>query len=142
MENFKIECMASLSAFNIPEISSVIDSLFKQFEIEIKKKLDDVLFFLEEEQSGELNLVAIVKELKNQYCMKILPKAVSKMLLSDNCNFLLKDFILEEITPDSVLENINNDTFIDAFIYVINKSEKYTKREKAAFVLVLKKKFK
>lgn len=142
MENFKIECMASLNAFNIPEISSVIDNLFKQFEVEIKKKLDDVLFFLEEEQSSEFNLLTIVKELKNQYCMKILSKAVSKMLLSSNCNFLLKDFILEEITPDSVLENINNDTFIDAFIYVINKSEKYTKREKAAFVLVLKKKFK
>lgn len=142
MENFKIECMASLNAFNIPEISSVIDNLFKQFEVEIKKKLDDVLFFLEEEQSSEFNLLTIVKELKSQYCMKILSKAVSKMLLSSNCNFLLKDFILEEITPDSVLENINNDTFIDAFIYVINKSEKYTKREKAAFVLVLKKKFK
>ena len=44
MENFKIECMASLNAFNIPEISSVIDNLFKQFEVEIKKKLDDCFF--------------------------------------------------------------------------------------------------
>lgn len=142
MENFKIECMASLNVFNSPEIVSVIDFLFDQFEVEIKKKLDEVLFFLEEEQSSEFNPVAVVEGLKKQYCMKILPKAVSKMLLSSSSNCLLSDCILKEITPDSISENINSDTFIDAFIDVINKSEKYTKKEKAAFILVLEKKFK